>query len=361
MKDPRPSASVPPRRITIHDVAREAGVSLTTVSHALNDRGVVDPATRARVKQIAQQLGYRPSVRAQRLRSGRANSIALVSSMPFAVAGGTSRLGFMMEVAAIAAEAALGRGIGVVLVPPLEGAGGLVDSLDIDGAIVIEPVANDAHIALLRQRGVSIVSIGREPGTDDPVPFVDLQSEYTARLLLEHLHAQGRRRISLLIGATPRQSYVETERAYRAFVAEAGLPCHIVTAQESEGEAGGAAACAALLREQPDIDALCAPVDAFAVGAIAHAQALGRRVPQDLMVVTRYDGIRARSHQPPITAVNLHLERVASQAVELLFEHVSGRHERASVAAPLPELVPRESSAASATSSPPATSATSAA
>ncbi len=79
------------------------------------------------------------------------------------------------------------------------------------------------------------------------------------------------------------------------------------------------------------------------------------------MVVTRYDGIRARSHQPPITAVNLHLERVASQAVELLFEHISGRHERASVAAPLPELVPRESSAASATSTPPATSATSAA
>ncbi|MFX7620884.1 transcriptional regulator, partial [Acinetobacter baumannii] len=87
---------------------------------ALNDRGVVDPATRARVKQIAQQLGYRPSVRAQRLRSGRAHSIALASSMPFAVAGGPSRLGFMMEVAAIAAEAALGRGLGVVLVPPLE-------------------------------------------------------------------------------------------------------------------------------------------------------------------------------------------------------------------------------------------------
>lgn len=58
-----------PRRMTIRDVAKAAGVSLTTVSHALNDRGVVDPATRARIKQLAIDMGYRPNVRAQRLRS----------------------------------------------------------------------------------------------------------------------------------------------------------------------------------------------------------------------------------------------------------------------------------------------------
>ncbi|MFC6673731.1 LacI family DNA-binding transcriptional regulator [Marinobacterium aestuariivivens] len=85
MSDSSPSTG---SRITIADVAREAGVSRTTVSHALNDRGQVDPKTRARVKQIARDLGYRPNLRAQRLRTGKANSIALVSSMPFAVAGG---------------------------------------------------------------------------------------------------------------------------------------------------------------------------------------------------------------------------------------------------------------------------------
>lgn len=348
MTDTRPRASGPQQRITIHDVARAAGVSLTTVSHSLNDRGVVDPLTRERVKRVAQELGYRASVRARRLQSGRANCIALVSSMPFAVAGGTSRLGFMMEVAAIAAEAAMARGLGVVLVPPLDGANGLLDSLDIDGAVVIEPVAGDTHLAALRQRGVDVVSIGREPGTDQPLPFVDLQSAYTAHLLLDHLYAQGRREIGLLIGASRRQSYVETEKAYREFTSARGLPCHIATAQEHEGEAGGAAACAALLGAHPGIDALCVPVDAFAVGAVAHARAIGRRVPEDLMVATRYDGIRARTAQPPLTAVNLHLERVASLAVELLFEHVSGNRERGSVAGPLPELIVRASSSASA-------------
>ncbi|RZT36484.1 LacI family DNA-binding transcriptional regulator [Cupriavidus agavae] len=339
-----PESTGKPRRVTIHDVARAAGVSLTTVSHALNDRGVVDPETRARVKRIAGELGYRASVRARRLQSGRANCIALLSSMPFAVAGGTSRLGFMMEVAAIAAESAMARGLGVVLVPPLEGAGGLLESLDIDGAIVIEPVAGDPNIARLRGRDVSIVSIGREPLTDTPEPYVDLQSAHTANLLLEHLHDQGCRQIGLMIGDGARQSYLEMERVYRAFTASRGLPCHLVKAPEALGEAAGADACAQLLEQLPALDGLCAPVDAFAVGAMHHLRAVGKSVPGQVLVVTRYDGIRARAAQPPLTAVNLHLEAVAALAVELLFAHISGESGQRSVIGPSPELVPRASS-----------------
>ncbi len=95
----------------------------------------------------------------------------------------------------------------------------------------------------------------------------------------------------------------------------------------------------------PGLDALCAPVDAFAVGAMGHLHALGKRIPQDVQVVTRYDGIRARTAQPPLTAVNLHLERVAALAVELLFAHLSGDRSQHAVAGPAPELVVRASSA----------------
>ena len=56
------------KRVTIREVAQEAQVSLTTVSHALNDRGAVDPATRTRVKAVAARLGYRPGARARGLR-----------------------------------------------------------------------------------------------------------------------------------------------------------------------------------------------------------------------------------------------------------------------------------------------------
>lgn len=335
-----------PRRITIRDVAKAAGVSLTTVSHALNDRGVVDPATRARIKQLAIDMGYRPNVRAQRLRSGSANSIALVSSMPFAVSGGVSRLGFMMEVAGIAAEAAMRRGFALVFVPPLDSARSLLEGLDIDGAILIEPMVDDPNIRLLQERGVALVSVGRQGGGAGAIPYVDLQSKTTARLLLDHLWEQGRRRIALIQGSAARDSYASHKAAYDEFSAAHGMrPCY-EQVDESLGEEGGRDACGRLLALYPDIDALCVPVDAFAVGALAAVQQAGLRTPQDVMVATRYDGLRARTAQPALTAVDLHLEQVATLAVDLLFEHLSGHKERQCVMGPAPQLRVRASTQA---------------
>lgn len=333
---------VPASRPTIADVAKAAGVSRTTVSHALNDRGVVDARTREKVKAIAAQLGYRPNLRAQRLRTGRTNCIALISSMPVAVAGGPSRMGFMMEIAGIVAEHALRHGSALVLVPPLPEAAQLVDELDIDGALLLEPLAGDEQLARLRRRGVTVVSIGRQPG-EPVIPHVTIH-ESVAGLLLQHLADQGAQRVALLIGSQARYSYQEMEQAYRVFAASRGQPCLLMKADETGGEEAGRWACEQLLIAYPDIDAICAPVDAFAVGVAAQLVAMGRHVPQDVMLVTRYDGLRARQCQPPLTALNLHLEQVAEQAVTLLFEHINGHGQRLEVSGPVPELVVRESS-----------------
>lgn len=76
-----------------------------------------------------------------------------------------------------------------------------------------------------------------------------------------------------------------------------------------------------------------------------HLHTLCKRVPDDTQVVTRYDGIRARTAQPPLTAVNLHLEPVAAQAVDLLFAHLSGDRSQQAVTGPASELIVRASSA----------------
>lgn len=332
----------PPHRPTIADVAKAAGVSRTTVSHALNDRGVVDARTREKVKTIAAQLGYRPNLRAQRLRTGRTNCIALISSMPVAVAGGPSRLGFMMEIAGIVAEHALRHGSALVLVPPLPEADQLVDELDIDGALLLEPVADDPLMQRLAQRGVNVVSIGR-PAGEQMTPHVTMHTS-VGEMLLQHLAGQGAKRVALLIGQQARYSYQEMERAYRDFCQQQQTPCLLMKADEAEGEAAGRWACQQLLTAYPDIDAICAPVDAFAVGVAAQLQEMGKQIPQDVMLVTRYDGLRARQCQPPLTALNLHLEQVAEQAVTLLFEHINGDHQHIEVRGPAPELVVRQSS-----------------
>jgi DNA-binding LacI/PurR family transcriptional regulator len=340
--------TVPPKpRPTIADVARAAGVSTTTVSHALNDKGYVDPQTRERVKATARALGYRPSVRAQRLRTGEARTIALISAMPFEIAGGASRLGFLMEVAAVAAAAALTRGLALVLVPPVMAGRLPLEQLDIDGAIVLEPAADDANVKHLQERGLPVVCLGRQPG-NDAVPYVDLHSSATTGLLLQHLTQQGSRHVALLIGAQRRNSYIESRERYEQFCAASGITPVIAVADESGGEAAGRDACAELLRAHPELDGLCALVDAFAVGAMQALADAGRRVPDDVRVVTRYDGIRARSCRPPLTAVDLHLDDVASQAVGLLFEHLAGTDGARSVAPPEPSLVMRESSFVSA-------------
>ena len=335
------SSSRPP---TIADVARAAAVSRTTVSHALNGIGKVDPRTRERIKQIALELGYRPNLRAQRLRRGQARAIALASSMPFAVAGGPSRLGFYMEVAAAAAESALLHDYALVLVPPVQ-SGSALYSVDIDGAIVVEPDVDDAAAAQLRERGLPYVTLGRPMSPDDNAPYVDLHGGLVADLLLEHLHEQGAERPALIVGSGSRHSSVDALATYERVAASHGWAPIVATAPEAGGEQAGYECCAALLAEHPEIDAVCALVDAFAVGAVRAVVESGRTVPNDVMVVTRYDGLRARTCEPPLTAVDLHLDRAASDAVELLLARLRGDEAAATVAsAPQPVVIARASS-----------------
>ncbi len=343
----RPRSDSVPRQPTIADVARAASVSRTTVSHALNGLGKVDPRTRARIKQVAEELGYRPNLRAQRLRRGEAKAIALLSSMPLAVAGGPSRLGFYMEVAAAAAEHALEHGFALVLVPPGESGAGL-RTADVDGAIVVEPEEDDPVVTELSDRGLPYVALGRPLPDAAQAPYVDLGGEAVAGLLLDHLREQGARRPGLVTAASTRHSAVDARVAYARAAEAHGWPSVTAVAEESGGEQAGYEACGALLRAHPRTDALCVLVDTFAVGAVRAVQDSGRTVPDDVMVVTRYDGLRARTCTPQLTAVDLHLERAAADAVELLLQRLRGtapgEGPAAAPRAPGPRLVPRASS-----------------
>ncbi|GAC1389565.1 MAG: substrate-binding domain-containing protein [Variovorax sp.] len=335
----------PIRRVNITDVAREAGVSPTTVSHALNGRGQVDARTRERVEKAALTLGYRPNRHAQRLRTGEAHMIVLLSSMPFAVAGGPSRLGFLMEIAAVAAAAALTRSLALVLAPPVETGQMPLELLDVDGALVVEPSARDPNVEYLKRRGLPVVAIGKPSSARDTIPYVDIHSAQTTGLLLDHLYAQGARKVAMVLGSAQRNSYVEAEATYRTTVAVRGQSCLLSVVDETRGEDGGYEAARALMVAHPDIDAFCIPVDAFAVGAVRALAQSGHRVPQDVMIATRYDGVRARMCDPPLTAVNLHLDEIARQAIDLLFDHLHGDTTCRRVAGPDPQLVLRKSSA----------------
>jgi DNA-binding LacI/PurR family transcriptional regulator len=331
------------RRATLADIAARAGVSPATASNALTGSRRVDADTAARVAAAAAALGYTPNLRARGLRTGRADTIALLSSMPFAIAGGRARMGFLMEIAGTAAVRALESGIALILVPPLQHGRAPLRDLPIDGALVVEPLADDPDIAVLRQRGLPVVAIGQAPGMPE-LPFVDLHSFDSTLLLLRHLQSRGARQIGLIAGAAPRHAHQEALRAYGAFITQTGGDRLVAGVAEAGGAAAAEAAALAMLRDHPQIDALLVTVDVFAVGARAAAAALGLDVPQRLMIATRYDGVHARECRPPLTVLDLHLDAVAGIAVDRLLGLIAGRPEIADQP-PLPTLMPRESTA----------------
>jgi DNA-binding LacI/PurR family transcriptional regulator len=329
------------RSVTIADVARASGVSRTTVSDALSGAGRVQETTRERVRLVAAELGYRPSLRAQRLRRGESRMLGLISSMPAAVAAGPARLGFYMEVAAAAAETALNQGFALVLTPPTRGAAPL-DVLDIDGAIVVEPEQDDAVTRALRVRRLPVVTLGPQPGSS--LPHVDLGADKVAGLLLDHLYEQGARHVALMVGDCRRTSYLAARSVYEQWAAAKGMPARVVAVPESGGADAARTGCARLLAEHPQVDAVCAVVDAFAVGCVAAIRAAGRRVPGDVLVATRYAGLLARTCDPPLTAVDLHLGLVAAGAVDLLLAQLQDGPRGEPVPVPAPVLVTRRSS-----------------
>ncbi|MCB1375050.1 MAG: LacI family DNA-binding transcriptional regulator [Rhodobacteraceae bacterium] len=324
---------------TISDLARRAGVSPTTVSHAFSGRRHVDPETRERILGIAREMNYHPSSVARGLRSGRTGMIALASSMPFAIAAGPSRLGFLMEIAASAAMSALTRDIALCLIPPHPAATGQSE-IAVDGVILVEPGRDDPLVAHFEARQTPLVSVGTVPGRPD-IPAVDLRSRATATMLLDHLRDRGSRRVATVIGGSTRTSQTETDEAYHAFAIRSGTEPILIALDEEGGEELAYRRSLDLLGDHPEIDGLYLSIDAFASGAVRAARDLGRAIPGNLRIATRYDGLRAKLSEPPLTAVDLHLPEIADAAVELLRRRIEGGGGQTEAA--LPMLVPRAS------------------
>ncbi|MGX6447763.1 LacI family DNA-binding transcriptional regulator, partial [Patulibacter sp. S7RM1-6] len=217
------SSSPPRARATIRDVAAAAGVSPTTVSHALNGKGSVDPATRDRVVAAADELGYRPSRAARALRAGRTGTVALLlpEIQPDDGEQPALALDYYMRLAAAAARAAAARRHPLLLAPAPRTPGELAD-LGVDGAIVVDPGTEDPRIGLLLRAGLPVVSIERDLGRPEHRAYVHGENAATVRGLLDHLAGAGATRIAMLGTAADWAWAHESEDAYRAWCAERG-------------------------------------------------------------------------------------------------------------------------------------------
>ncbi len=307
-------------RPTIADVAKAAGVSNTTVSHALTGQGRINEETRQRVQAAADRLGYSPNMMARGLRTARTRLLAIANAVPAEIADGAGDLSMYMAVASAAARAALRSGYATILIPP-DAEPGIFSGIAIDGAVVMDPQTADPFLAALRRHNVPFVTIGREPGATEAEWCVDSDMVHATTLLLDHFAASGPCRPALILSLEERSYSIDALVAYSRWTEERGLPQVIVTAPEKQAEVGGEKAMARLLAEHPDVNAVFIPLDPFATGAYRALGTAGLRVPQDMQLAT-LDGTRARMSIPPTTALADDFDEYGRSAVALLLDRL---------------------------------------
>ncbi len=312
-------------RPTIRDVARTAGVSATTVSHALNGKGRVDPATRALVAQVVGQLGYRANRHARGLRSGRSGALALLLPVGADVRVDEAlSLEFYMRLASAAAAAAFSQEQALMLLPPTIVQTGL-RGLVIDGGIVVDPSPHDPRVSLLTEHGLPVITIERDLGRPEERWYVASETEANTHQVLDHLAARGAHRICLLVPQNDWGWATETLRAYESWVREHDAPPLIVPVAMQPGEESAFLATRRLLDMPAPPDAIFVVAARFIRGVLRAAKVTGRQIPEHLLVAAGVDSVEAREGDPPVTALDLHPESQAEAAVEMLLARLDDR------------------------------------
>ncbi len=312
-------------RTTIQDVARAAGVSVTTVSHALNDKGALSDATRERVVALAREMRYQPHPVAAGLRRGRTGVLGL-DIRPLDALGDYAPEGVdhFLRLAGAAAVTAMSHGYGMMLVPDLSRAHRSGAGPAVDGYILSDPERSDPVLGELLAQGRPVVTVGRDPDRPTLTHWVNTDDTSTALTVLDLLWARGARRPSLVVGTDANSWNHDVEQAYRSWCGRHDVRIDVNVVPERDGVEGGARLARSLLAGQARPDAIFCQTGRHAAGVCAAAAALGVAVPEDLLVVGGSDSEHTRLASPPITAVDLLPEDLGRAAVNLLLDLLSG-------------------------------------
>lgn len=343
--------------VSVHDVARLAKVSPSTVSNVLNGRlDRMRPETTERVLKAMEQLGYTPNQLARQLKTGNVPMIGLIVpsvANPFwgAVARNVEEAAQSLSYQLLLCNAERDQEREQRYAEAMWASG-------IRGVIFGSSPLSFNHLVPLAQRGLQVVAFDRQSQSADQVVVdsVGVDNVLGARLAVSHLLTQGHRRIGFLSGPIRTVSRLDRLAGYQAALKDAGVEPDTALIWEgasasafgdTEGAELGRAGARALLSRPDRPTALFTVNDMYAFGAYAGARDLGLRVPEDVSVVGFDDLVPlAEISVPTLTTVRQPLPQMMRAAVELLI----GRLSKARIGPPThvviePELIVRASTA----------------
>ncbi|NQX33363.1 LacI family DNA-binding transcriptional regulator [Herbiconiux sp. VKM Ac-2851] len=310
---------------TIHDVARVAGVSISTVSYALSGKRTIGAETRDRIEAAVAELGYRPNAGARMLAGTRTNILALSAPL-HADTYAPAHMTFVLAVA----EAAREFDYDTVLLVQDEAVNGLrrmVSSKLVDGIVALDIDRDDARAALLRELDIPSTLVGI-PGDTSGLTCVDLDFEAAARLAVDRLAKQGHRSIGFV--GHPEELYERGSnfpiRFRDAFFAECearGIRTRFVMPEQEPSSVRGAFDdVAAHLSDLTAIVLNCnEPVHTMLLELVREREL---SIPDDLSIVSACSSFPTDQLEPPLDVIPLPAHITGRRGVELTMRQLAG-------------------------------------
>ena len=307
--------------ITIKDVAREAGVSVATVSRVYSGRDPVSEHTRSRVCAVGARLGYAPHGAAQSLITNRTSTIGVLLPDLYGE--------FFSEVIRGIDQTARLHGYHVLVSSAHQDPAAMEAALRamrgrVDGMIIMSPdIATRSQLAALPVRFPIVLLNSADPGRHSgSITIANFDGAYA---MVRHLIALGHRRIATLCGTEGNLDAAERRRGFRAALDDAGIEWDAELELSADfDEHSGFAAAERLLALDPLPTAVFAANDSMAIGALSAFRRAGLRVPDDIAVAGFDDIPTARYMDPPLTSVHVDISALGERAARRLLTAMMG-------------------------------------
>lgn len=333
-----------PGRLTIVDIAREAGVSTATVSRVINAPQRVNAKTKKQVETVIERTGYVLDGSAMSLASNKTSTIGLViPTITNSIYASSTQA--IQEAAQASGYTVL---LGISNFSP-DDESRLIRKFAVrrvDGLILTGGDRPDSDYRLLEANRIPYVVTWKIASEAEPRPSVSFDNYVAGRLAMEHLLDLGHRRIGLICGRSDVNDRArERRRAYEEALAEVGLIVsrELVFERDFEFVEGRAAMHRMLAEPEPPTAVFCAN-DIQAIGALRECLESGLRVPDDISIIGFDDLPVAQYTEPQLTTVRVPAKRMGYDAARLLIDWINGGEPPTVTELPV-ELVVRNSTA----------------
>jgi DNA-binding LacI/PurR family transcriptional regulator len=305
---------------TMQDVAKKAGVALSTVSHALSGKRPVSDETRERIHQAIQELGFRPNELARRLANQQSKIIGL-----FFPRFRTGLSEMQLEFVSAAIDAAENHGYALLLWRSPTDVDALINLTHqglVDGVIFMEVRINDDHMFHLKESGFPFCMMGRTKDNSG-ISFVDLDHTDAIVEAFNHLISLKHRQIAYIdypqeMAETGYGPAVFCREGYQQAVQEHQLP--IINAWCEPTSQDAYQVLKKLIKQNPDITALVTPNEAGLPGMYQAVQDAGKIIAKDFSILSLASLQRAERLFPTLTTMDFPTAQMGKLAVEILIK-----------------------------------------